>query len=265
MKKYRNMNKQAAKGFTLVEVLISIVVAMVIIGGLLLNFISQSGQYRYQDKRGDVSQDLEFALRFIAQDFKSSLINVNATLIGGADAATTVTITKDGNGTNPTTYLGFYVWSNDVALAPAPVGPVWRVRRCYVYDNSNAGWMIKYDRSENACVSGVAMGASEALIGEVADGKIGMQVRHFRVFEDGLAADDADRALYADIPDPLPTKTVYDVGGTGFSMPAFTILIEVEVDAAYKGSSTDVFGNVVANNKKRLWRYVQIYPTTIVD
>jgi len=265
MKKSKDINTQTVKGFTLIEVLISMVVAMVIIGGLLLNFISQSSQYRYQDKRGDVAQDMEFALRFIAQDFKAALISVTAPLVGGVDAATLVTIAKDGNGVNPTTYLGFYVWSNDVALNPVPVAPVWRVRRCYVYDNSSGGWMVKYDRSEPNCASGIAMNAGEALIGEALPGNKGMQVTHFRVFQDGLAADDADRPLYADIPDPLPAKAVYDVDGGLIEMPAFTILLEVEVDAAYKGSAIDVFGNAVANNKKRLWRYVQVYPSTIVE
>ena len=259
MKESREIRTQTAKGFTLIEVLISMVVAMVIIGGLLLNFISQSSQYRYQDKRGDVAQDMEFALRFIAQDFKNALINVNAPLVGGVDAATLVTIAKDGGGVNPTTYLGFYVWDDTAA------GDVRRVRRCYVYDNSSGGWMVKYDRNEPLCASGIAMNAGEALIGEALPGNQGMQVTHFRVFQDGLAADDADRASYAGIPASLPTKTVSDAGGRLINMPAFTILLEVEVDAAYKGSATDVFGNAVANNKKHLWRYVQVYPSTVVE
>ena len=231
------------RGFTLVEVLISIVVAMTILGGLMLTFISQSGQYKYQNKRIDTTQDLEFSIKFIASDLRSALI-------GGA----TIDI-YTGGVVEPTPTLGlqFKVWDKaeaDALLVPPVTAPaafvadanIGRVTRSYIYDP--AGKTLGYDRE------GSAVNVREIL----------SRVTYFKVFEDTVTP----RGGFLDIPNTLPP---INVPGPDSNNPVptngYTVLIEVEVDAGVKaGSLIDVRNNVVTT--KRIWRYTQVYPMAAV-
>ncbi|MDQ7058013.1 MAG: prepilin-type N-terminal cleavage/methylation domain-containing protein [Ghiorsea sp.] len=195
------------RGFTLVEVLISIVVAMTILGGLMLMFISQSGQYKYQNKRIDTTQDLEFSIKFIASDLRSALI-------GG----TTIDI-YTGGAVEPTPTLGlqFKVWDKPEAdalvLAGGPAAfvadaNIGRVTRSYAYDP--IGKRLGYDRE------GSAVNVREIL----------SHITYFKVFEDTVTP----RAGFLNIPNALPP---INVPGPDSNNPVatngYTVLIEVEV------------------------------------
>ena len=250
--KYKMYSQEA--GFTLVEMMITLVIAMTILGGLLLNFTTQSAQYKYQDKRIDAAQDLEFAIRYIASDLQGALVSVDEVELDDSGAATTRSIEGLASGTNPSTFMSFITWDEANAA-----GADMRVRRCYRFD----GGMIKYDVDDSGCSSSTTINDNGAIIGEAAVGLKGMQVTHFRVFQDGL--NDADRANYSNIPRPLPEKEMRDNENNSFFMPSFTLLIELEVDAVSKGSSVDVLGNAVTNNKRRIWRYMQVYPSVLTE
>jgi type II secretory pathway pseudopilin PulG len=245
-----DMNNKSA-GFTLVEVMVTLVIAMVILGGLLANFMSQSSQYKFQDKRVDASQDLEFAIRYIANDLQSALVSPSAIEIGGAVSRE---ITGLSGGSTASSFLSFVVWDEANGTAPD-----FQVRRCYRFD---AG-MVKYDVDAATCVAGTVINNSGAIVGEVGSGLRGLKVTHFRVFQDGL--NDADRANYTSIPAALPTKIFRNFNNDQFDMPAFTVLLEVEIDAVIKGSVTDVLGNAVTKGKRRIWRYIQVYPSVVLE
>jgi len=231
-------------GFSLVELLVTIVIAMVILGGLLLSFSSQNTEYKYQNKRIDAVQDLEFSIRFIASDLRNSLFSAstqpaeNAAFAGGA----------------ATTLLTFWVWapgeSDGVGAVDATTQ---RAQRKYVWSAANTS--LRYDRMVSTNVAGavVARGDNTA----TASGELLPHVTFFKVFRDDT--DIASRALFANIPAPMQPLTVLDSGGNSVAIPSYTILIEVEVDAGYKkGVLQDVRGNTTTT--KRIWRYVQVYP-----
>ncbi len=233
-----NQNKlQKQQGFTLIEVMISIVVAMVVLAGLMLTFTSQSNQYQYQNKRIDASQDLEFALKFIARDLRSALV-------GSVAGAPVIDIYASTTAPFETTRLRFEVW--DAALAPA-TSTTKRVLRHYGY--TLASKSIVYDRNA------VPLSTREIL----------PNVTLFKVFDDNNVGG-TSRAGFSGIPDALPNTLVPDPANsnTPLSVPGYTILIEVEVPAGYKGGSLkDVRGNVVTT--KRIWRYAQVYPMAAVQ
>jgi len=248
------MNMRAEKGgvlkehgFTLVEVMVSIVVAMTILAGLMLSFVNQSNQYKYQNKRIDTSQDLEFALKFIEEDLRGALI------IGDA---TTVVITDNGGADPYTQTLEFKVWdSTQAALVPADTPPFTVeagaeiVTRTYGYDAGQKS--LRYDRESST----LTLNANSEIL---------PHVTFFKVFDDYTAASAAQRSdIYTGMPSALPQINIPKPDGSSFTTSGYTILIEVTVDAGYKGTSpVDVRGNIVTN--KRIWRYVQVYPMAAV-
>jgi len=244
------------RGFTLIELMITLVIAMVILGGLLLNFTSQSSQYKYQNRRGDAVQDLEFTLRFIARDIQSALISANSLEVTGAG---TPSIQFDGATTAPSTWLSMNVWDNAAASANN-----FQAVRCYRYrgaiGTASTRWKLYFNRDNSACSATIALTGFDPVLGETS----GMRVTHFRIFRDGATGD--GRANYTGIPAPLPTKVVSDAQGNPWNVPAFTILLEIEVDAANKGAAVDVLGTTLpAGSKRRIWRYMQVYPNTIFN
>ena len=218
---------QKQQGFTLVEVMISIVVAMVVLAGLMLTFTNQSNQYQYQNKRIDATQDLEFAIKFVARDLRGALVGLP--IISITDAVVDPYATTD---------LTFEVWDASLGGANA------RVTRYYKYVQANK--MLRYDRSIPAI-------STEELL---------PHVTLFKVFDDSVTS----RAGYAGIPAAQPNTLIPDPENPGapLSVPGYTILIEVEVPAGYKGASTvNVKG--VATTTKRIWRYAQVYPMAAVS
>ena len=245
--KNESINNHAA-GFTLIEVMITLVIAMSILAGLFSNFTMQSSEYKYQDKRVDTTQDLEFAIRYIASDLQGALLSSDSTEVGSGASGRGITGLSAGS--TASSFLSFTVWDTTVGA-----GPDFQVRRCYRFD---AG-MIKYDLDDDTCSAGTNIPVGSEIIGDVGEG---LKVTNFRVFQDGL--NDADRANYTYMPPPLPTKTYRNYDNIAFDIPAFSILIEVEVDATRDGTFVDVLGNNVVNNKQRIWRYMQVYPSVVL-
>lgn len=264
-------------GFTLVEVMITMVIALVILGGLLLSFMGQYGEYKYQNKRTDAVQDLEFALRFVADDLRtgmwSSSGDANATVAFTAVSGTLPPgVTADATGT-------FTLWAWD-AGATGVNGDSARAQRKFVFDFDTE--TLRYDR----IIATIVDGAYSAL----ADGPdtVLENVTFFKVFEDGVTS----RVGYADIPaalGPLNLGLLNEEGsevashnGTsigevsvrrsdtgGANVPAYTVLIEVAVDAGYnKGSFINVKGVDVKTfenpARKRIWRYIQVHPRVVM-
>lgn len=251
MKTQPYITHDSVSGFTLIEVMLTLVIAMTILGGLLLNFTSQSSQYKYQDKRVDAAQDLEFALRFIANDLQGALMLTDSLELAGSGAPSV----GFGAGSDPysTRWLSFSVWDETVGATNE------RARRCYVYYSG----AVRYDRHDAACSAATTINMDGAIIGETVNGLKGMQVTVFRILKDVVS--DPDRLLYTNIPPALPARIVRDAQNNTFSMPAYTIVVEIEVDAASRGSSVDVLGQAVANGKKRIWRYMQVYPSVVTE
>jgi len=135
------MKQQTTKheqGFTLVELMIALLMASVIMAGLFLNFTSQSRQYKYEDKRGDAAQELEFTLRYIARDIESALILTNQCEATGTGACG---IQYDGAPGVSTSYLTMQVW--DESLVPPASGA--QASRCYIY-RWNTAQTLFYER-----------------------------------------------------------------------------------------------------------------------
>ena len=244
------------RGFTLIELMITLVIAMVILGGLLLNFTSQSTQYKYQNRRGDAVQDLEFTLRFIARDIQSALISASSLEATGTGVAS---VKFDGSASSPSTWLSMNVWDNAATAANN-----FQAVRCYRYrggtGTASTLWKLYYNRDNSACSATIALTGFDPVLGEAT----GMRVTHFRIFRDGAVGD--GRANYTDVPPALPSKAVSDVQGNIVNVPAFTILLEIEVDAANKGAAVDVLGTTLpVGSKRRIWRYVQVYPNTVFN
>jgi len=230
------------QGFTLIEVMFSIVIGMIVLGGLLLGFLNQSNEYQYQDKRIDSVQDLEFGLRFIEEDFRGAL--------AGAPAISII----DAVGGDPyTSSFGFYTWDTSCTSCPTLASlaggtGTGQVKRKYQYDFIQKS--LSYDRY-----------ADTGVVAEILP-----NVTFFKVFDDYSAAFDttAERGgVYTGMPDPLPQISISGPSGA-VTTSGYTFLIEMEVGRDYKGGSlVDVRGNIVTT--KRIWRYTQVYPLTAVD
>ena len=221
------------KGFTLVEVMVSLVVSMTVLAGMVLMFSSQNNHYNYQDKRIDTVQDLELGIKFIGQDLRSALV-------GGE----VITITQYAAAPFKTKLLTFVVWDKGAG----GVATVDRRLREYAYQKASK--QLKYDR--------VAPGGTPQRFLD--------NVTFFKVFNDSDVNYDqpAERSgVYSGMPNALPPVQISAPGGK-FTVDGYTILIEMEVKASVKGASpVDVMGNPVKT--QRVWRYTQVYPLTAVN
>jgi len=238
MNKKMNVPEKGESGFTLVELLVVTVIALVILGGLLTSFIQQYSEYKYQSKRIDAVQNLEFSMRFISEDLRSALISVSASPTGNP------TITSN----NPTTALTFWAWDTVNGTTNS------RAQRKYFY----SGNVLRYD---NEATTDSTVGATTSAHAN----DMLTDVTHFDIFLDGTTS----RAGYSGIPAALTPLSVNDPSGTAQTVNGYTILIELAVDSGYKnGSFLDVRGvdvRTTSDRRKRVWRYVQVYPMTVVD
>jgi len=245
------------RGFTLIEMMIAMVIAMVILGGLLLNFTSQSAHYKYQNKRGDAVQDLEFTLRFIARDIQGALISASSFEVTGV-AGDPTSVKLDGSASSSSTWLSMNVWDNAVVATDK------QAVRCYRYRGGtgtvSTRWKLYFNRDKSTCSAAIALTGFASVLGE----STGMRVTHFRIFRDGAVGD--GRVNYKGVPPALPVKVVKDAQDNIYNVPAFTVLLEIEIDAANKGAATDVLGAALpAGSKRRIWRYIQAYPNTVFN
>ncbi|MDQ6956117.1 MAG: hypothetical protein Q9M21_02860 [Mariprofundaceae bacterium] len=239
-----NLKQNGSEGFSLIELLVTVVIARIILGGLLFSFSSQNTEYKYQNKRIDAVQDLEFSIRFIADDLRRSLFSAAVQPVENAAFA----------GTAGTTLLTFWAWApGETDGVGAVDATTKRAQRKYVWSSANKS--LRYDRMVNTNVAGAVVARGDNTT--TAAGEMLPNVTFFKVFKDDV--DVPSRASFANIPAPMPALTVLDSGGNAIAVPGYTILIEIEVVAGYnKGVRQDARGNTTTT--KRVWRYVQIYP-----
>jgi len=246
----RLYSRRAEAGFTLIEMMVATLIALIIIAGLVTNFSRQSNEYSYQNRRIDSVQDMEFAIKFIAEDVRSALVSAAA-------PTAALSITNDAAG--HTTGLSFDVWDDDLDDWGKSTDPVsqkqalalaqnYRAQRHYTYDPATG--ILSYDRN----AINVPQGGDNP-------SAILPNVTYFRIFSD---TPDVTPAGFAQAPAGLPQWTANDPGGTPVQTPGYTILIEIGVPAGYKvGQLQDVKGNTTTD--KRVWRYVQVHPMSVVQ
>jgi len=237
------------QGFTLVELLVTMLVVMVVLGGLIFSFSQQNSEYNYQNKRMDSSQDLEFGINYIVADIRNSLRSQ------GADSLANVA-TVDGIGATPTTVaLSFRVWDASNSANN------YRSRRCYLYRNN----IIYFNRAypvANVCNGATPLAGFNPIL---------ENVTFFKVFTDTNGVlPSLGAAVPSGAPVGLSPMTGRDSQNTVVSgIPGYTVLIEMGVDAGYKkGSFLDVTGvdvRTTSDKRKRIWRYAQGYPGTVVQ
>ncbi|MDX8387220.1 MAG: prepilin-type N-terminal cleavage/methylation domain-containing protein [Ghiorsea sp.] len=222
------------RGFTLVEVMISIVVAMTILAGLMTTFTSQSSKYQYQNKRIDAVQDLEFGIKFMEDDLRSALIGDETVDI----------LPLPGVDNYSTDVFNFTVWDSSCTGCPSDADSG-RTYRAYKYDG--VARSLTLDRETST----------------VSDEELLPNVTFFKVFDDSVTVLTSERSgVYTDMPDRLEQVTIN--GTTPVPTNGYTILIEIEVDVGYKGGNMfDVRGTPTTT--KRVWRYSQVYPLAVVN
>jgi len=242
------MNGVDERGFTLVELLVTTVIALIVLGGLLMAFQSQYGEYKYQNKRVDAAQDVEFTMSFIADDLRGAL-HSSGIVAGPAE-------TNAFAGTAASSILTFWVWDTAEAGLNATT---MLAKRKYSYDSVRQE--LGYDR---AIATQDTASVATALADTSANNDILRNVTFFKVFMDGVTP----RGGFAGIPNALSSWNVNDGNDIPVSVPAYTILIEVAVDAGYKkGSFKDVKGvdvRTTADKRKRMWRYIQVHPKSAI-
>ncbi len=234
-------------GFTLIELLVATMIALIMLAGLVMNFSSQSNEYSYQNRRIDAVQDMEFSIKFIAEDLRSSLVS----------PATPIAITNDPQGNTVDLQLRNWDqnldnWGKSVDTVTTKTafaqGENYRAMRHYTYNPATQ--TLSYDRNSVNITAG----------GDNPSGIL-PNVTFFRVFQDvpGSAPVGYTRA-----PQGLLQWTVNDPDGNSVQVPGYTILVEISVQAGYKkGVLEDVQGNTTTD--KRVWRYVQVHPMNVVQ
>ncbi|MDX8389503.1 MAG: prepilin-type N-terminal cleavage/methylation domain-containing protein [Mariprofundaceae bacterium] len=285
------------QGFTLIELMVSMLIAMVVLGGLLLSFQSQYTEYKYQNKRMDSVQDLEFVMRTIADDLRNSIWSNT----GAANAGVAVTQTYCDGTAAPFDALQYWVWdTSTLGNIDAAVNNMRTLRKLCVVPATAVGPCfgtpgidncLRFDRRINGTADDTNTANADMLY----------NVTDFRVFQDVSpdpvvnAAFLAARTRYQQqrnsIPNPLPSLNVsqldlgdafqqipqFSVSGSQMSVresavgnadtPAFTILVELSIPSGYKGGSFVNAQGVDArpvDNRKRIWRYIQIQPHQLV-
>jgi Tfp pilus assembly protein PilW len=230
------------------------VIAMVLLGGLLLSFTQQNSEYKYQNKRGDAVQDLEFTINFIAHDLRNALAV-------GSPAATDITITPGGAGAGIySDTVDIRVWEEDAGFwtggAAVQQGNNYQAIRRYDYDQANES--LRYDRNT------VPGGASVT--------EILPNVTDFRVFQDvaGSQPEITAGTPFPGSPVGLQDLTVLDANANNVTLPGYTVLIEIAIDTGYKqGLFINARGVDVRTletpARKRVWRYVQVHPRSVAE
>jgi len=223
--------------------MVVMVIALVVLGGLLLNFTQQYSEYNYQSKRINTVQNLEFSMRFMAEDLRAGLISLSATPTGNP------TENNAFVGANATTAFTFWVWDEDNGVTNN------RAQRKYLL----SGTALRYDNEASATDD--TGSASRDILTDIT---------FFKIFLDGTTTREVSAGVpFTGIPDALGTLVVNDPSGTQQTVNGYTILIEMAVDSGYKqGSFLDVKGvdvRTTADKRKRVWRYTQVYPMSVVN
>ncbi|RME04658.1 MAG: type II secretion system protein [Bacteroidetes bacterium] len=224
-------------GFTLVELLVTLVIAMVILGGLLLSFQNQYGHYAYQSKKVDAIQDMDAVLRMVRDDLRGAIDSapLNGVAIGQSGQLDNPYVLAGGSG--ETSLLASVVWD------PAdPNKDIYsRAVRVWKYDMANK--RLEYDRNALGSLS-----YKPAL-----EGVTWFQVGDPYAWPVGVPA----------LPVSAYTQTIFDAKGGTHDVYAYAVQMEMEVPVGYRGGvKTDVFGN--PTSMPRVRRHIIVYPESAV-
>ncbi|RME84246.1 MAG: prepilin-type N-terminal cleavage/methylation domain-containing protein [Zetaproteobacteria bacterium] len=225
------------RGFTLVELLVAMAIALVVLGGLVLAFRAQYGTYKWQNRQADAVQDMEAVLHLIKQDIENSLI------VAGSPK---ITIVPDPatNPTAATTDLRIELWEPDASFWGGNAAAYkYRAERHYQFDS--AAKSLRLDRNTRD--------------GNDAPKEILGNVTWFQVWTGSPPAGTSDGPPA----DPYGMR-VWDEDGHVIASPAYTVLLEVEVPVGTRGArKRDVFGN--PTTAPRVHRYLRAYPKAAVS
>ena len=152
---------KTSEGFTLVELLITVVVSMIIIIAIYSAFKVQQRSYIAQDAVSEMQQNLRAALMSMANDIRMASFDPNGTAGAGfigaqADAvAFSADLADDGDLDDPGEHMGYYLFSY-----PAPSTMV-SLRR--VQSDSNNPLSLVDDGTGHYEVQGIAVSSEEDL------------------------------------------------------------------------------------------------------
>lgn len=247
------------RGFTLVELLVTMVIALVVLGGLVMAFQSQYGHYKYQHRKADAVQDMDAVLRLLRQDLEGALVEAGRS---------SVSIAPDpyANPTLATTDLYATVWEPDLGFWGTGTNAVKSARRASYDFRAQRHWQY-VAASESLKLDRNTRDGSDSPIEALAD------VTWFQVFPSHAPGgvdpyvDAAGQFSGTGIAD-LPPMDVYgqrlrDSSGSEKAVAQYTVLIEMKVPVGYKGGrKVDVHGNPTP--EPRVHRYVQVHPVAAV-
>ena len=235
--------RTSQQGFTLVEMLVAMLVALVIMAGLVTTFVHQHRIMNYWNRRSDAVDDMAFSVRYIGDDLRSSLYSL------GRDPSANVKIVNDTNGN--TVAMSFKAWDRNGTGNR-------RVMICYLY----RGQSIYVNRNATSCSTSTSMTGFSLVMANVT---------LFRAWKDITGQKPKIGSVTpTDAPAGLPAGKGHDPqGGVVAGIPSYTVLVEVAVDdrRTRHGSRVDVLGRNVdnlADSRPRAWRYVQARPGTTV-
>ncbi len=256
------MSHVKQNGFTLIELLVTMVIALIILGGLMVSFTQQNSEYSYQNKRIDTSQNLEFAMKFMANDFRGGIVK-------GPSPVSTVEPNPSENaffiGTAGSNVFTIWLWDSGLTDSSGAVDPSTNMaERKYAWNSNTQS--LRYDRMTNTMTTGGGIVARTDSTGTISN-EILDNVTFFKVFRDDV--DLPSRAAFTGIPVPIPAIKVNNSTNSTILSPAYTILIELAIDTGTKnGSFLDVKGvdvRTTADKRKRIWRYFQAHPGTAIQ
>lgn len=161
MRVNRLSSGKASAGFTLVELLITVVLAMIIIVAIYSAFKVQQRSYVAQDAVSEMQQNIRAALMSMSGDIRMASFDPSGSAGAGfidaqANAvAFTADLANDGDLDDPGEHMGYYLFSY-----PAPSTMV-SLRR--VSSDSNNPLTLVNDGAGNFAVQGIAITSEEDL------------------------------------------------------------------------------------------------------
>jgi len=219
---------EAMRGITLVELLVTMVIALVVLGGLVLAFQSQYGSYKYQQRRADAVQDIESVFALLKDDLDGALIE-------GANAPVDI-YTDPATGATTDAYLR--IWEPDLrfwASAAQRDANAYRAERHWQFDPKAQS--LRLDRNTRD--------------GSDRPTEVLSDVTYFRIWRIDCSFDPkgvcqpnqpqpscANGQPFVGAPALIPAGSIYNARGDLVQgAPVYAALVEVKVPVGFKGAA----------------------------